>query len=84
MAKKKKKEKAVAVLCEACGKKIPQGRLKVMPDTKHCVNCVDEHGEQVAVVPIITKDNLDVAIIRDADPTIINQLEQFDKYETRI
>ena len=80
----KKKKKATSVLCEACGKKIPQPRLKAVPNTKHCVNCVDEHGEQIAVVPIITEDNIDVAIIKDADPALIEKLKDLDQYETRM
>lgn len=28
--------------CEKCGKEIPKERLEIFPDTKYCVNCVDD------------------------------------------
>lgn len=49
MAQTKKKKKPVK--CEVCGKVIPLLRLKHVPDTKHCVNCVDEHGPKVQKDP---------------------------------
>ena len=26
-------------VCESCGDKIPEGRLKLVPHARHCVNC---------------------------------------------
>ena len=63
-------------VCEACGKNIPQARLKAVPNTKHCVNCVDEHGDQLIFVPIYTEDNTDVAVIRNADQSIIDMIKK--------
>ena len=79
-----KKKKVVGILCEACGKKIPQARIKVVPTTKHCVGCVDEHGEQIAIVPIITEDNIEVAIIRDADQSLMDKLHSLNQYESQM
>lgn len=31
-------------LCVVCGARIPQARVDILPNTKHCVKCVDEHG----------------------------------------
>jgi len=33
--------------CENCGNEIPEARLEYMPNTRHCVNCADEHGPQI-------------------------------------
>jgi hypothetical protein len=63
------------VMCEACGKKIPVARIKAIPDTKHCVNCVDEHGDQLDFIPICTEDNTDVAVVKNADQSVINMLK---------
>jgi len=44
MIKDKSKEDRVDnVICEECGKKIPQARLKVMPNIQFCVKCQAEY-----------------------------------------
>lgn len=30
--------------CIVCGSSIPLARLAYIPDTQHCVGCVDKHG----------------------------------------
>ena len=33
--------------CVVCGDTIPPERLEFMPNTRHCIKCVDEHGPRV-------------------------------------
>jgi len=33
--------------CKACGNKIPQARLEVLPNTEYCVKCADNNTPQV-------------------------------------
>lgn len=33
--------------CEMCGKTIPNERLEILPQTKRCVKCAEEHGSDV-------------------------------------
>ena len=30
--------------CDHCGKPIPDERLEFLPDTRHCIACVDQYG----------------------------------------
>lgn len=41
--------------CAHCGEPIPKVRLQYLPDTEHCVKCVDKYGpKRVVVVEDIT------------------------------
>ena len=31
-------------LCSNCGESIPSERLELLPNTSHCIKCVDKHG----------------------------------------
>ena len=33
--------------CFDCGQDIPEARIKAMPDTEYCVQCVDKHTEPI-------------------------------------
>jgi RNA polymerase-binding transcription factor DksA len=35
-------------VCENCGKKVPEGRLEVIPYTRFCVKCADQLGSELA------------------------------------
>ena len=30
--------------CKHCGEVIPSERIEVLPNTEHCIECVDKHG----------------------------------------
>jgi RNA polymerase-binding transcription factor DksA len=34
--------------CEICGKFIPKERLKILPETKRCVECSKKNGPDIA------------------------------------
>lgn len=46
--------------CAHCGEPIPKVRLQYLPDTEHCVKCVDKHGPKrvVAVEDITAQPSL--------------------------
>ncbi|HHV62017.1 MAG TPA: hypothetical protein GXX51_05185 [Firmicutes bacterium] len=33
--------------CEICGKIIPEERLRILPETKRCVECAEKNGPDV-------------------------------------
>jgi hypothetical protein len=33
--------------CISCDAEIPAERLNILPNTQHCVRCVDKHGPKV-------------------------------------
>jgi hypothetical protein len=37
--------------CCVCGEPIAAARLEYLPDTQHCVKCVDAHGPKVVHDP---------------------------------
>ncbi len=39
------------ISCEVCGKPIHPERLEAIPDTKHCVKCVEKHGPKRYIDP---------------------------------
>lgn len=40
--------------CEECGTKIPQERLKILPNTKYCIKCSDAHDDSVIDIEYVT------------------------------
>ncbi|HYE20988.1 MAG TPA: TraR/DksA C4-type zinc finger protein [Tepidisphaeraceae bacterium] len=46
--------------CEACGLKIPAGRVKALPHTRRCVRCSDEKAKTVDEIPVALADDGDV------------------------
>lgn len=61
------------VNCIKCGKKIPKVRLKALPDTKHCVRCVDEKESIGIMVWDGTATRLEIVSSEEA--------EEYWKYE---
>ena len=37
--------------CKKCGEPIPKERLEVVPNTEHCIKCVDDNGPQKVYNP---------------------------------
>jgi DnaK suppressor protein len=41
-------------ICEKCGVQIPEERLKIMPETTHCVRCASEMERGIRRVSLLT------------------------------
>jgi hypothetical protein len=64
--------------CKSCGHKIPQARLKALPNTDYCVKCVDKSDTHKIPVVIESMDGTDVALV---DPETAKLVEKFTKHE---
>lgn len=51
--------------CIKCNQVIPEGRLKILPETKTCVACSDTSRWYVRNVTTAEGDHLDVEIVKD-------------------
>lgn len=63
--------------CQSCDCEIPEARLKLLPGTKHCVNCSDT-GKWSAVHVIHHKTGNEIEVVKNPDTA-----KQFKKMSTR-
>lgn len=60
--------------CKKCGNEIPEGRLKVLPNTTTCVKCSDVQAKVPVTVSIGKGDD-------NYNEIVILEREQFDEYK---
>jgi len=65
--------------CVRCGKRIPKGRLKAIPETELCVKCSEEVGGDYEVTVI--EENLGSSII--SKPFIQKEKRVIERIATR-
>jgi len=70
MAKKNPKKqppvkRKQTMVCEDCGRVIPQARLKIFPNATLCVQCMSVRESKGEVVPAMIFDEYDAAELLD-------------------
>lgn len=62
--------------CKICNKRIPKQRLKAVPDTEYCVNCVDEHSDTMVGITVWDKTCPTTLVVNESDANEYWRLER--------